>query len=57
MHSDVSTLMLAVFKLLKTLVSANPYKNRSTSVVHQPMTLQVVVSTQQQQSLGMKYMH
>ena len=56
MHSgSVPTFMLAVFKLVKTLISANLYKNRSTSDAHQPVKPKVVVSTQQR-SVGMKYM-
>ena len=50
------TLMLALFNLVKTLSSAILYKNRPTSVVHQPVKSKVTVSTQQR-SLGMKYMH
>ena len=56
MHSgSISTLMLAVYKLVKTLISENLCKNRSTSV-HQPGNLKVVVSTKQR-SFAMKYMH
>ena len=54
MHSGgVPALILAVFQLVRTLTSANLYKNRTTSVVHQPVKPKVVVSTQQQ-SFGMK---
>ena len=57
MHSgSVPTLMLVVIKLVKTLISANLYKFRCRSVVHQPVKPKVVVSTQER-SFGMKYMH
>ena len=57
MHSvSVPTFMIAVFKLVKMLTFANPYKDRCTSVVHQPVQPKVVVSTQQP-SFGMKYKH
>ena len=57
MHSGgVPTLMLAVFKLVKMLISKNLYKNRSISVAHQPMKPKGVVSTQQR-SFGVKDMH
>ena len=57
LHSgSVPTTMLAIFKLVRVLISANMYGFRSTSVVHQPVKPKVVVSTQQR-SFGMKCMH
>ena len=48
MHSGgVHTLMLAVFNLVKMLISTNMYSNRSTSVAHQPMNEKVLVSVQE----------
>ena len=53
MHSGgVSTLMLALFNLVKILFSANLYKNCTASVLHQPVKPKVLASTQQQ-SFGM----
>ena len=47
MHSgSVPTLVLALLKLVKVLISANMYGMRSTSVVQQPVEPKVVVSTQ-----------
>ena len=57
LHSGgVPRLMLAVFTLVKVLISANMFGMRSTSVAHQTVIQKVVMSTQQR-SFGMKYMH
>ena len=42
--SSVPTSMLAVFQLVKTLISANMYKMRSTCVVHRFLKRKVVVN-------------
>ena len=50
------TSMLAAFKLVKTLLSANMYGMLSAIVVYWFLTRKVVVSTQER-SFGMKSMH
>ena len=56
-HSgSVATRMLAVFKLVKTLSSADTHGMQSSYVVHRFLKLKVEVSTQER-SLGIKGMH
>ena len=56
-HSgSVPASMLAVFKVAKTLISANMYGMHSTCVVHRFLKQKIVVSTQEK-SFGMKCMH
>ena len=57
MHfGSVPTLMLAVCKLIRILISANMYGMHPTCVVHQFLKQKVVVSTQER-SFGIKVMH
>ena len=57
MHSGSgATSMLAVSKLVKTLVSVNMYGMHCTCVVHRLFKRKVVVSTQKE-SLGIKSVH
>ena len=55
-YGSVPTLMLAVFKLVKTLITANLCGMRSTCDVHRLFNLKVVVSIEER-SFGMKSMH
>ena len=56
MHcGSVPTSILAVFKLVKTLITANMYGMRSTSVVHRFVKRKVVVKHAKNKSLHEKY--
>ena len=56
LSGSVPTKVLAVFKLVKALTSANTYGMRSTWVVHRFLKQKVVVRTQER-SLGRKNMY
>ena len=56
MHSgSVVSLMLAVFKLAKTLISANMYGMQSSCIVHRFLKRKVVIRTQDRR-FGIKSM-